>query len=63
MIPMLTSQRKRLILSRLAKDGQVIAKELAGELGTSEDTIRRDLRELSQSGKLQRVHGGPYRRP
>jgi DeoR/GlpR family transcriptional regulator of sugar metabolism len=55
---MLTSQRKRLILTRLGKDGQIIAKELAGELGTSEDTIRRDLRELAQSGKLQRVHGG-----
>jgi DeoR/GlpR family transcriptional regulator of sugar metabolism len=55
---MLTSQRKRLILARLAKDGQIIAKELAAELGTSEDTIRRDLRELSRTGKLQRVHGG-----
>ena len=28
------------------------------ELGTSEDTIRRDLRELAAEGKLQRVHGG-----
>jgi DeoR/GlpR family transcriptional regulator of sugar metabolism len=55
---MLTSQRKRLILARLAKEGQIIAKDLASELGTSEDTIRRDLRELAQSGKLQRVHGG-----
>jgi DeoR/GlpR family transcriptional regulator of sugar metabolism len=55
---MLTSQRKKLILSRLAKDGQIIAKDLAGEFGTSEDTIRRDLRELGRAGKLQRVHGG-----
>jgi DeoR/GlpR family transcriptional regulator of sugar metabolism len=55
---MLTTQRKKLILSRLAGDGQIIAKELARELGTSEDTIRRDLRELARAGKLQRVHGG-----
>jgi len=55
---MLTAQRKKLILSRLAADGQIVAKELAQELGISEDTIRRDLRELAQSGKLQRVHGG-----
>jgi DeoR/GlpR family transcriptional regulator of sugar metabolism len=55
---MLTTQRKKLILSRLAADGQIIAKALALELGTSEDTIRRDLRELAQAGKLQRVHGG-----
>lgn len=55
---MLTTQRKRLILQRLAAQGQVLAKALAEELGTSEDTIRRDLRELAQEGKLQRVHGG-----
>jgi len=59
---MLTSQRKKIILARLARDGQVIAKTMSEEFGTSEDTIRRDLRELAQDGKLQRVHGGalPY---
>lgn len=55
---MLTAQRKQLILARLTADGQIVAKDLADELGTSEDTIRRDLRELAQQGKLQRVHGG-----
>jgi DeoR/GlpR family transcriptional regulator of sugar metabolism len=55
---MLTAQRKKLILNRLAAEGQIVAKDLAQELGTSEDTIRRDLRELAQSGRLQRVHGG-----
>jgi DeoR/GlpR family transcriptional regulator of sugar metabolism len=55
---MLTTQRKKLILIRLAADGQIVAKDLALELGTSEDTIRRDLRELAHDGKLQRVHGG-----
>jgi DeoR/GlpR family transcriptional regulator of sugar metabolism len=55
---MLTLQRKKLILTRLAADGQIVAKDLAFELGTSEDTIRRDLRELALAGKLQRVHGG-----
>lgn len=55
---MLTTQRKKLLLDRLAAEGQLIAKTLALELGTSEDTIRRDLRELAAEGKLQRVHGG-----
>lgn len=55
---MLTTQRKQLILDRLAREGQVVAKTLAAELQTSEDTIRRDLRELAQAGRLQRVHGG-----
>ena len=55
---MLTSQRKQLLLARLARDGQLVAKALSEELGTSEDTIRRDLRELAAEGRLQRVHGG-----
>src|SRR5450631_318255 len=55
---MLTSQRKDYILKILKKNGQVIAKSLSHELGLSEDTIRRDLRELASEGRLQRVHGG-----
>lgn len=55
---MLTDQRKQHILDRLQREGQVVAKTLAQELGLSEDTIRRDLRELAQAGLLQRVHGG-----
>ena len=55
---MLTTQRKQLILQRLAQEGQVVAKALSDEWGISEDTVRRDLRELAAEGKLQRVHGG-----
>ena len=55
---MLTTQRRKLLLARLAAEGQLVAKALAHELGTSEDTIRRDLRELAAEGRLQRVHGG-----
>ena len=55
---MLTSQRKQLLLQRLKQDGQIVAKQLSREWGTSEDTIRRDLRELAREGLLQRVHGG-----
>ena len=55
---MLTSQRKKLLLARLAAEGQLVAKSLALEFETSEDTIRRDLRELAAEGRLQRVHGG-----
>lgn len=55
---LLTAQRKKLILARLARDGQIVAKDLAEEWSVSEDTIRRDLRELAGAGRLQRVHGG-----
>jgi DeoR/GlpR family transcriptional regulator of sugar metabolism len=57
-IPMLTTQRKKILLARLAAEGQLVAKTLALEFETSEDTIRRDLRELAAEGRLQRVHGG-----
>lgn len=55
---MLTTHRKQAILAILKQNGQVIAKEVSQEMGVSEDTIRRDLREMSQEGLLQRVHGG-----
>lgn len=55
---MLPNERRQLILDRLRQDGRVIAKDISHELDVSEDTIRRDLRELAQEGLLQRVHGG-----
>ena len=55
---MLTSQRKILLLDRLHHDGRLIASDLAAEFACSEDTIRRDLRELAATGHLLRVHGG-----
>lgn len=55
---MLTQQRKQHILAILKQEGRVVAKELAQDLKLSEDTIRRDLRDLAREGLLQRVHGG-----
>jgi DeoR/GlpR family transcriptional regulator of sugar metabolism len=55
---MLARQRKDYLLKVLKDQGQVIAKAVSQELGLSEDTIRRDLRELAAAGQLQRVHGG-----
>src|SRR5579859_1358014 len=55
---MLTTHRKQQILSILKRQGQIIAKQVSQDMGVSEDTIRRDLREMAQEGLLQRVHGG-----
>ena len=55
---MLTQERKRYLLQVLKREGKLEAKAVAMELGLSDDTIRRDLRELAAAGKLQRVHGG-----
>ena len=54
----LTSHRRKHLLETLRKTGAIIAKDLSNELNVSEDTIRRDLRELAAEGLLQRVHGG-----
>jgi len=55
---MLAAARKDLLLARLRADGRIVAKELATELGLSEDSIRRDLRELDAAGLAVRVYGG-----
>jgi DeoR/GlpR family transcriptional regulator of sugar metabolism len=55
---MLTAERRQVILTRLERDGKVVASELVDALGVSEDTVRRDLRELASGGLVQRVHGG-----
>jgi len=57
----LSSQRKAEILDRIGRTGTVVGTDLAEEWGVSEDTIRRDLRELAAQGAIQRVHGGAVR--
>ena len=54
----LVTERRELLLGRLRRDGRVIAKDLAAELGMSEDSVRRDLREMAAAGLCQRVYGG-----
>jgi DeoR/GlpR family transcriptional regulator of sugar metabolism len=55
---MLPAQRRDLLLSRLERDGRLVAKDLAAELEVTEDSVRRDLRELAAAGLCQRVYGG-----
>jgi DeoR/GlpR family transcriptional regulator of sugar metabolism len=55
---MLAAERRDLLLARLRADGKIVAKDLATELGLSEDSIRRDLRELAAAGLCQKVYGG-----
>lgn len=55
---MLTAQRKQLILNELDATGRVVASQLALRFDLSEDTIRRDLRQMAADGLCQRVYGG-----
>ena len=56
--PVLAAERRDLLLARLRRDGKLVARDLAHELGLSEDSVRRDLRELAAAGLCQRVYGG-----
>ncbi|MDT0166068.1 DeoR/GlpR family DNA-binding transcription regulator [Actinotalea sp. AC32] len=55
---MLAAQRRAELLDRLRRDGRVVAKDVAAELGVSEDSVRRDLRDLAADGLCRRVYGG-----
>jgi DeoR/GlpR family transcriptional regulator of sugar metabolism len=55
---MLAAERKDLLVARLRREGKLVARDLAAEFGVSEDSVRRDLRDLAAAGLCQRVHGG-----
>ncbi|MTH99682.1 DeoR/GlpR family DNA-binding transcription regulator, partial [Roseibium sp. RKSG952] len=52
------SFRQSDILEIAKQHGRVAVEELADKFGVTVQTIRRDLSELSEAGKLDRVHGG-----
>ncbi len=55
---MLKKERQGYILQQLNIHNKVLSSDLSVQLNVSEDTIRRDLNELSEEGKLLKVHGG-----
>lgn len=54
----LPEERRQQICDILLQEGKVTVLDLASRLEISVDTIRRDLKELENSGRLTRVHGG-----
>ncbi|MFC8086190.1 DeoR/GlpR family DNA-binding transcription regulator [Streptomyces sp. NPDC057340] len=55
---MLAAERRDHLLGLLAREGKIVAKDIAADLGISEDSVRRDLRDLAAEGLCQRVYGG-----
>ena len=55
---MLKKERQAYILHQLNLHNKVLSGDLCAEIAVSEDTIRRDLQELSEAGRLIKVHGG-----
>lgn len=55
---MLGQDRKSEILSIAQSEGTLKVEDLARRFGVADQTIRRDLDQLSDAGQLERVHGG-----
>lgn len=55
---MIKEERLNIILSILTKDRKVLLSDLSEQLKVSEDTIRRDIKTLSERGLLKAVRGG-----
>ncbi|MFR2776227.1 MAG: DeoR/GlpR family DNA-binding transcription regulator [Anaerostipes sp.] len=55
---LLKAERQDKILDILSMEKKIIASEMSVRLGVSEDTIRRDIKELDQKGLLKKVHSG-----
>lgn len=58
---MLKEERQQKILQILNEEHKVIASDLSIRLEVSEDTIRRDIKDLDNKGLLKRVHSGALR--
>ncbi|WP_423745742.1 HTH-type transcriptional regulator GlpR (plasmid) [Haladaptatus sp. SPP-AMP-3] len=55
---MLPDERKRRIVEIVSEENGSTVGDLAGRLDVSEATIRRDLRDLEDEGRIERSHGG-----
>ena len=55
---MLKRERQEFILHQINLHNKVLSTDLSQKLKISDDTIRRDLNELAEGGKLLKVHGG-----
>ena len=55
---MLKKERQGHLLHQLNLHNKVLVADLCNSMEVSEDTIRRDLQELADAGKLIKIHGG-----
>lgn len=55
---MLQEERQNIILNQINLHNKVLTTELCKVLKVSIDTVRRDLKELEEAGKIVKVHGG-----
>ena len=59
---MLSAERKLYILKKLESEQTIQVKQVAKELHVSESSIRRDLLELDDENKVDRIYGGAVKK-
>ncbi|RYY89261.1 MAG: DeoR/GlpR transcriptional regulator [Chitinophagaceae bacterium] len=59
---MLKRERQEFIIHQLHLHNKVLSTDLSAKMQVSEDTIRRDLLELAEGGRIIKVHGGAISR-
>jgi DeoR/GlpR family transcriptional regulator of sugar metabolism len=55
---MLKEERLKYIINQINVHNKVLSADLSQQLNVSEDTVRRDLKGLTDSGQVIKVHGG-----
>lgn len=57
---MLKIDRQRHIETQLKETGSIVISDTSLQLACSEETVRRDLKEMEAKGMLKRIHGGAF---
>lgn len=55
---MLKAERQAFIIHQINLHNKVLLTDLSEQINVSNDTIRRDLQELAEAGRLIKIHGG-----
>lgn len=55
---MLKEERQAFIMKQINLHNKVLSSDISSMLSISEDTVRRDLKEMAEEGKVLKVHGG-----
>ncbi|QEC51323.1 DeoR/GlpR family DNA-binding transcription regulator [Anseongella ginsenosidimutans] len=55
---MLKEERQKTIMREINLHNRVLSADLCNLLNVSDDTVRRDLKDLADSGKIIKIHGG-----
>lgn len=57
---MLKIDRHKIIEDELRKYGSLLISDMSRKMNCSEETVRRDLKDLEAQNKLKRIHGGAF---